>query len=71
MGRGSASPGPIVIGYESTCGTTKSEEVEVTPVILSVHLPLFVTISGSSANEPTQTFPKFPASAMIRFALGA
>ena len=37
----------------------------------SSHLPLLVTISGSSANEPTQTSPKLPAFAMIRFALGA
>ena len=37
----------------------------------SAHLPLLVTISGSSANEPTQTSPKLPAFAMIRFALGA
>ena len=39
-------------------------------MIVSVHLPLLVMISGSSANEPTQTWPKFPLSAMIRFAFG-
>lgn len=38
---------------------------------MSVHLPLLVMISGSSAKAPTQTSPKFPLSAMIRFALGA
>jgi hypothetical protein len=37
----------------------------------SAHLPLLVTIKGSSAKEPTQTAPKLPAFAMIRFALGA
>ena len=36
----------------------------------STHLPLLVRISGSSANEPTQTAPKLPELAMIRFALG-
>ena len=41
------------------------------PVTERAHLPLLVTISGSSANEPTQTSPKLPALAMIRFALGA
>src|SRR5215475_12214003 len=40
------------------------------PLIASVHLPLFVTIKGSSAKEPTQTLPKLPVFAMIRFALG-
>src|SRR5271154_827298 len=39
--------------------------------MLRAHLPLFVTISGSSTNEPTQAFPKLPASAMIRPAFGA
>src|SRR6516162_10269746 len=66
MGSGSPSPGPIVIGNESTCGTRKSGELEVIPVIVRVHLPLFVTISGSSKKDPTQTFPKFPVLAMIR-----
>ena len=71
IGSGSASPGPTVIGNDDTCGARKSAELDAIAVIDSAHLPLFVTISGSSANAPTHTSPKLPAFAMIRFALGA
>src|SRR5580658_4947650 len=70
MGRGRESPGPMVMGKDSTSGTRNSGEEETTPLTESVHFPLLVTIKGLSTNEPTQMLPKFPVSAMIRLAMG-
>src|SRR4051812_19296085 len=70
IGRGSVAPGATDKGSESTCGTRKSDDDELTPVINSEQYPLLLTSSGSSANEPTHTLPKLPASAMARAAVG-
>src|ERR1700722_15040199 len=71
MGIGRELPGPIVIGYDNASGTMNSPADEVIPVTVSVHLPLLVKTSGLSSKQPTQTLPKFPVLAIIRFNLGA
>ncbi len=43
----------------------------MTPLIESTHFPLLLTISGSSRNEPTQTWPKSPLSASTSTSRGA
>src|SRR5207247_4421191 len=52
-------------------GTTKSPEEEVMLEAVSGHWPLEFRVSGSSANEPTQTRPKLPRSASTRLSRGA
>ena len=46
MGTATASPGPMVIGKESTSGTRNSPEDELMLVTVSVHFPLLVSTSG-------------------------
>src|SRR5271169_5495460 len=70
IGSGTDSPGPMDIGYEMTCGTWKSADELVMPVIERTQAPLLFRIRGSSANEPTQAVPMFPLSAMARTSRG-
>src|SRR5208283_1260673 len=71
MGTGRKFPAPMLIGNDNTSGARNSPEDEVMPVTESVHFPLLLKISGSSAKEPTHTFPKFPLSAISRTRRGA
>src|SRR5262249_17649749 len=59
-----ASPSSSMIGYETTLGTWNSGDDEVMLVIESGPSPPLSIVSSSSTNEPTQTWPKFPWSAM-------
>src|SRR5579862_9415280 len=58
------SPAFTRSGYESTLGGSNSGSDEVMLVIRSGAQPLLLMVSSSSAKEPMQASPKFPASAM-------
>ena len=70
-GTSSDPPASTVNGYESTSGTTNSPDDEAMLVIVSVHRPLLLSVSGSSLKDPTQQLPKLPLFAIIRASLGA
>jgi hypothetical protein len=70
IGTVSEPPAAMFNGYDSTSGTRNAVEFDVIASIVNVHLPLLFNTSGSSAKCPTQTFPKFPVSARIRFSFG-
>jgi hypothetical protein len=70
MGASMDPPGAILIGYVHTFGTMNSPPEEAMLVTDRVHSPLLNTVSGLSRNDPTQTFPKLPVFAIIKFNRG-
>src|SRR3954451_23671406 len=71
IGTSSESPAPIASGYAATCGARNSGDDELIPVTVSVHLPLLARTSASSRNDPIQTGPKSPLSAITVLSRGA
>ena len=66
-----ALPASIVNGKTSTLGTRNSADDEVILLTESVQCPALHKVTGSSAKESMQTFPKSPESATIVTSLGA
>src|SRR3974390_3554937 len=71
MGIDTEAPPATAIGYDCIAGTRKSAKDEVILFTSSVHRPPLFTNRGSSRNEPTQTLPKSPESAIPRTSRGA
>ena len=53
-----------------TSGGRNSGDDELMPVTVSVHFPLLSRTSGRSRNDPMQTLPKLPVSAMTTLSRG-